>query len=85
MPGIRYEHVYNNKWNGAEAKSIDDFIRIFEEKLSLFKRWNEKGIKLDPHGVGSNYAIFYTYDEQVAREEGFERIRTEAGNPLPRR
>lgn len=85
MARIRYEHVHHHRYISTEAKTIDDFIKIFEENLALFKRWDEKGIKLDPHGVGSSYAIFYTYDEQVAKEEGFERIRTESGNPLPRR
>jgi hypothetical protein len=85
MSGIRYEHVHHNKFIATKARTIGDFINIFEENLLLFKRWDEKGIKLDPHCVGSSYAIFYTYDEQVAREEGFERFRTEAGNQLPRR
>ena len=58
---------------------------MFEENLEVLKRWKEKGVKLDPHGGGSSYAIFYTHDEKVAHEEGFERFRTEAGNPLPRR
>ncbi len=84
MPGIRYEHVHRIKVNTADARTIGDFIDILEEYLSLFKRWEERGVKLDPHGTGSGYAIFYTYDEQVAREEGFERFRTESGNPLPR-
>lgn len=85
MPGIRYEHVYSNKLIVNEARTIGDFIKIFQENLELFQRWEEKGVKLDPHGVGSCYAIFYTHDEQVAREEGFDRLRTEAGNQLPRR
>jgi hypothetical protein len=80
----RYEHVHRNKFIATEARSIGDFIKIFEENLLLFKRWEEKGIKLDPHGIGSCYAIFFTYDENIAREEGFERYRTEAGNQLPR-
>ena len=83
MSAVRYEHVHNNRFMDTEAKEIGDFIRLFEENLRLFKRWEEKGIKLDPHGVGSCYAIFYTYDEKVAREEGFERMRTESGNQLP--
>ena len=85
MSEIRYEHVHHNKFDATQARSIGDFIKVFEENLSLFRRWEEKGIKLDPHGVGSCYAIFYTYDENIAREEGFERFRTEAGNQLPRR
>ena len=84
MPGIRYEHVYQVRINTADAKSIGDFIRIMEENLQLFRRWEAKGVQLDPHGTGSGYAIFYTHDERVAREEGFERFRTESGNPLPR-
>lgn len=85
MPVLRYERVHQIKFTAVGARTIGDLIHNFEENLALFKRWEEKGIKLDPHGVGSSYAIFYTHDEQVAREEGFERIRTEAGNPLPRR
>jgi len=85
MSEVRYEHVHLIKFDVSHARSIEDFIKIFEENLSIFKRWEQRGIKLDPHGIGSNYAIFYTYDETVAREEGFERFRTEAGNQLPRR
>ncbi|HBA88506.1 MAG TPA: hypothetical protein DCZ75_11160 [Geobacter sp.] len=85
MPSVRYEHVHQIKFTAVGARTIGDLIHDFEENLQLFKRWEEKGIKLDPHGVGSNYAIFYTDDEEIAKEEGFERIRTESGNPLPRR
>jgi hypothetical protein len=85
MPGVRYEHVHSFRFNTADAKTIDDFINILEENVLLLKRWERKGIKLDPHGTGTGYAIFYTYDQEVAREEGFDRIRTESGNPLPRR
>lgn len=85
MSEVRYEHVHHFKFDASHARSIDDFIKVFEENLSLFRRWEEKGIKLDPHGVGSNYAIFYTFDEGVARSEGFERFRTESGNQLPLR
>ncbi|GFO69861.1 hypothetical protein GMLC_34400 [Geomonas limicola] len=85
MSVIRYEHVHQYKIDLSQAKSIDDCITIFEAAVALFKRWEAKGVQLDAHGIGSSYAIFYTYDEQVAREEGFERIRTESGNPLPRR
>jgi hypothetical protein len=85
MSGVRYEHVHHIKFDASHARSISDFIKIFDENLTLFKRWEEKGIQLDPHGIGSSYAIFFTYDETVAREEGFERFRTESGNQLPRR
>lgn len=85
MARTRYEQVYHNKFIALDAKNIADLVGILEEKLALFKRWEEKGIQLDPHGSGSSYAIFYTYDEQVAREEGFDRLRTESGNPLPHR
>jgi len=85
MPGLRYEHVHPNKLSTAGAKTIADFIRIHEEHLLRLRRWEAKGVQLDPYGVGNGYAIFYTYDEQVATEEGFERIRTEFGNTLPRR
>jgi hypothetical protein len=85
MSEIRYEHVHHNKFDTSQARSIADFIKIFEDNLALLRRWEQMGIKLDPHGIGNGYAIFYTYDENIAREEGFERFRTEAGNQLPRR
>lgn len=85
MQRMRYEHVHQIKFTAVGARTIGDLIRNFEENLQLFRRWEEKGIQLDPHGVGSNYAIFFTYDEKVAQEENFKRIRTESGNPLPRR
>jgi len=85
MSQIRYEHVHPNKLDTTSARTIADFIRIHEDNMLRLKRWEAKGIQLDPHGVGNGYAIFYTYEEQVAREEGFERIRTESGNPLPLR
>jgi hypothetical protein len=85
MAKTRYEKVYHNRFIAQDAKSIGDMVRILEEKLALFRRWEEKGIELDPYSSGTTYAIFYTYDEQVAREEGFDRLRTESGNPLPHR
>lgn len=85
MSRIRYEHVHPNKLNTSSAKTISDFIKIHEEYLEKLKRWEAQGIQLDPYGVGNGYAIFYTYDENIALEEGFERIRTESGNTLPRR
>lgn len=85
MSVIRYEHVHQNKLNTSGAKTIADFIKIHEDNVEKLRRWESKGIELDPYGVGNSYAIFYTYDEEVAREEGFERIRTESGNILPRR
>jgi len=85
MSVLRYEHVHQYKIDLSQAKSIGDCITIFQDAVTLFKRWEAKGVYLDPHGIGTSYAIFYTYDEKVAREEGFERIRTESGNPLPRR
>jgi hypothetical protein len=85
MQRVRYEHVHQIRFTPIGARTIADLIGSLDESLQLFKRWEEKGIQLDPHGVGSNYAIFYTYDEEVARQEGFERIRTESGNPLPKR
>jgi len=84
MTTARYEHVYRFRINPQDAKTIEDFIAMLEEHVQLLKRWEQKGIKLDPHGTGTSYAIFYTCDEQVAHDEGFERFRTEAGNPLPR-
>jgi len=85
MPGIRYEHVHQNKLDTTIARTIADFIKIHEDNVLLLKRWEARGVQLDPHGVGNSYAIFYTYDEQTALEEGFERIRTESGHSLPRR
>lgn len=74
MP-VRYEFVQDKKFLVTEAKSIGDYIRVLEENLRRFERWQEKGIKLDRHLGGGCCSVFYTYNEQVAREEGFSPLR----------
>ena len=83
MSQIKFEHVHHSRFVPPEARNIGDFIKIFEEYLAMLKRWEQEGIQLDPHGLGSCYAIFYTYDEEVAKKEGFERIVTMAGHDVP--
>lgn len=68
-----YEYLWRNKWITCDAKSIDDFIKTFEELTKMFIAWKAKGIKLDPESsINDDYAIFYTEDSKVAEQEDFE-------------
>lgn len=69
----RYEHLWRNKFLTVEAKTIDNFIAIYEELASMFRDWKELGIELDPDsGIDDDYAVFVTSDEEIAQREGFE-------------
>lgn len=69
----RYEYLHRNKFITTEAKSIDDFIEIFEHHLELFKSWKKEGIYY-LEGADSDYAIFATDNEQLGRSLQFDRI-----------
>ena len=66
-----YECLLRNKFIAIDAKSIDDFISIYENMLDVMKRWKEKGI-IYQHGAEDDYATFITHDETIAKEEGFD-------------
>lgn len=68
----RYEYLWRNKWITTEARSIDDFIEIYESVTKLFRCWKKDGVQLDlESGIGDDYAIFFTKDSEIAKREGF--------------
>lgn len=72
MEKPKYVSTWRNKWITANASSIDDFIKIFEDLAKMFKEWKEMGIKLSSDGsVGDDYAEFYTENMDVAIKAGF--------------
>jgi len=74
----QYVYLWRNKWITSGARSIDDFIGIYEELLSKLRRWKGQGIKLQiDQGIMDDYAEFYTFDEAAAKKEGFEKYKEE--------
>ncbi|MFX0040583.1 MAG: hypothetical protein ACFFCY_06255 [Promethearchaeota archaeon] len=67
-----YITTWRNKWITSGAKSIDDFIKTFEDLLKRFKQWKEWGITLyDDGGTDDDYATFATDNIDVAIKAGF--------------
>jgi len=70
---MKYEFLWRNKWITFDAETIDDFIKTYEQLAQMFKDWKAKGVELDKEsGVSDDYATFYTENEDVAKEYGFE-------------
>jgi len=70
----KFGYSFRLKWITADAQSIDDFINTYENLAEMMRRWKEKGIKIDSDIdviLGDDYTWFCTYDENVAKEEGF--------------
>jgi hypothetical protein len=69
----RFSTIWRNKFITTDAKTIDDFIDTYEAFAEMFIEWKELGVKLDPEGgTEDDYAMFYTCDEEVAKELEFE-------------
>jgi len=67
-----YITIWRNKWITSNAKSIDDFINIFEALTKKFREWKDWGIQLhDDGGVGDDYATFITDNMDIAVKAGF--------------
>lgn len=67
-----YITIWRNKWITSNAKSIDDFINIFEALAKEFREWKDWGIQLnDDGGVGDDYATFTTDNMDIAIKAGF--------------
>jgi len=70
----QYVYLWRNKWITSGARSIDDFISVYEQLLNKLKRWKVQGIKLQiDTGIRDDYAEFYTFNEEVAKKEGFRK------------
>jgi len=69
----RYTVVVSNKWITSDCSDIDDFIAAYIAMADQMHHWKELGIELDDHSnIQDDKAEFYTYDEEVAEQEGFE-------------
>ena len=69
----KYHFTWQNKWITSEARSIDDFVKVFENLSLKLKRWQELGVKLDlTSNIGGDFAIFEIEDEKIANVEGFK-------------
>ena len=67
-------NFYSRKWkNCIKSDSIEDYIRTYEERIKILKRWKEKGIYLDTNKKKdeNDSVTFYTTNLQVANEENF--------------
>jgi len=67
---MRYETMWRNKWITDGDKTIDDFIKTYEDIIKMFEGWKEKGVQVENHD--DDYATFYTENEKVAEELGWE-------------
>ena len=70
----KYVYEWQNKFITNRAKSIDDFIAIFNDLTERLKRWKKKGVEIDPDIIFSSddYVRFAIYDEAFALKEGFK-------------
>ncbi len=66
--------------NAKNAKTIEECIRIYEERTNLLKKWKEKGIYLDTNKKNDESdVLFFTTDLMVANEEGFSPVESKSG------
>jgi hypothetical protein len=65
----RYVTTWRNKWLTAEAKSIEDMIRLLRSAADRLDQMRKDGIVLDDDGgVGDDYAHLVTMDPKVAEK-----------------
>jgi len=70
----RYYYIFRNEPHLIGINKISTLIKVFEGHIETFKKWQEKGIKIQKQNetiLDDNYIEFYTDDEKVAQEEGF--------------
>lgn len=67
----RYVALWRNKWLTAEAKSIEDMIRMLRAAADRLDQMRSDGVVLDDaDGVGDDYAHLVTTDPKVAEKYG---------------
>lgn len=67
----RYVTIWRNKWLTAEARSIDDMIRMLRSAAEHLERMRKDGVVLDDDGgVGDDHARLVTTDAAVAEKYG---------------
>jgi hypothetical protein len=67
----RYVTTWRNKWLTAEAKSIEDMIKLLRSAADYLDQMSKDGVFLDDNGgVGDDYAHLVTTDPKVAEKYG---------------
>ncbi len=67
----RYVTLWRNKWQTAEAKSLEDMISMLRGAADGLEEMRKDGVVLDGDtGVGEDYAHLITNDEAVAQKYG---------------
>ena len=67
-----FQMLWRNKWLTSGAKSIDDFIYVFEEVAKQFRKWKELGVQLRADGgIADDYATFTIDGMEAAIKAGF--------------
>ncbi len=67
----RYVTTWRNKWLTAEAKSIEDMIRLLRSAADHLEQMRKDGVVLDDDGgIGDDYAHLMTMDPKVAEKYG---------------
>ena len=67
----RYVATWRNRWLTADAKSVEDMIRMLRSAADTLDRMHRDGVFLeDDGGVGDDHARLVTTDAKVAEEYG---------------
>ncbi|MBM4000699.1 MAG: nucleotidyltransferase family protein [Planctomycetes bacterium] len=67
----RYVTIWRNKWLTAEAKSVEEMIRMLRSAADRLDQMRKDGVVLDDEsGVGDDYARLVTTDPTVAEKYG---------------
>ena len=67
----RYVTTWRNKWLTAEAKSIEDMIRMLRSAADQLEQMRKDGVVLDDDGgIGDDYAHLMTMDPRAAEKYG---------------
>jgi hypothetical protein len=70
---MSYTSTWRNKWLTADAKSVEDMVRLLRQAAEELDQMRAAGVTLDPDGdTDSDYALMRTEDPDVARRFGFE-------------
>jgi hypothetical protein len=68
----RYITTWRSKWLTADAKSIDDMIKLLKSAADHLEQMKRDGVFLEEAGgIGDDYANLVTTDPKVAEKYGF--------------
>jgi hypothetical protein len=67
----RYVSTWRNKWVTAEAKSMEDMIRMLRSAADHLDQMRKDGVVLEDNGgIGDDYAHLVTTDPKIAEKYG---------------